>query len=78
MVNEDQLNEIKKLDEVANIVYVPTHRSYIDFLMVSYILFAYNMRLPLICSADDFLQVSLLNHVLRGGGAFFIKRKENN
>jgi glycerone phosphate O-acyltransferase/fatty acyl-CoA reductase len=59
------------------IVLVPTHRSIIDFLMVSYIVFAYNMKMPFIASSKDFMQLALINHVLRRSGAFFVQKNIN-
>ena len=60
------------------VILVPTHRSVIDFLMVSYIVFAYNMKMPYIASSKDFLQIALINHVLRRSGAFFVQKSINN
>jgi len=36
------------------IVLLPSHRSYADFLLLSYIFFAYNVPVPHIAAADDF------------------------
>ena len=36
-------------------VLLPTHRSYVDFLFISYIFFAHNLPLPYIAAGDDFL-----------------------
>lgn len=57
------------------IVFAPTHRSYVDFLIVSYILFANQMPVPHIAAGMDFLSIKGINHLLRMCGAFFIKRK---
>ncbi|EAS00429.1 male sterility protein (macronuclear) [Tetrahymena thermophila SB210] len=61
------------------LIMIPTHRSYIDFLLVSYIFFAYKMQCPHIAAAEDFLNVTVVHHILRACGAFFTKRnqKEN-
>jgi glycerol-3-phosphate O-acyltransferase len=56
------------------LIMVPTHRSYIDFLLVSYVFFAYKMQTPHIAAAEDFLNMTIVNHILRGSGAFFLKR----
>ena len=57
------------------IVFAPTHRSYVDFLIVSYILFANQMPVPHIAAGMDFLSIKGVNHLLRMCGAFFIRRK---
>jgi glycerol-3-phosphate O-acyltransferase len=56
------------------LILIPTHRSYIDFLLVSYIFFAYKLQCPHIAAAEDFLNVTLVHHILRACGAFFMKR----
>jgi len=53
---------------------VPTHRSYIDFLILSVILFYYNLEVPLICAGEDFLNLKFVADILRGSGAFFMRR----
>lgn len=39
------------------VLLLPTHRSYVDFLLLSYLFFAYNLPLPHIAAADDFLKL---------------------
>ena len=34
------------------VVLLPSHRSYLDFLLVSYFLYEYNMQLPVIAAAQ--------------------------
>ena len=62
------------LDKPIPIVLLPTHRSYTDFLLLSYVFFAYNLPLPYIAASEDFLKVGPLAGVLRQSGAFFLKR----
>lgn len=61
-----------KLD--GPLVLIPTHRSYIDFLIVSYIFFASKIQCPHIAAAEDFLKMALVPAFLRASGAFFLKR----
>ncbi len=58
------------------VVIIPTHRSYVDFLLMSYVLFAERLPAPNIVSGDDFLKMKGVAGLLRSSGAFFIKRKE--
>lgn len=76
VINSTQLDHIKKLMESksGNIILCPTHRSYMDFLIVSYIMFAFKMDMPHICAGDDFLNITFVHHILRRSGAFFMKR----
>ncbi|CAF1636083.1 unnamed protein product, partial [Adineta ricciae] len=56
------------------IIYLPTHRSYMDFIILTYICFEYNIPMPCIAAAQDFLGLGLLANLLRNCGAFFIRR----
>ena len=57
------------------VVLVPTHRTYMDFLVVSYVLFGLDLPVPHIAAAEDFLQLKALSEVLRRCGAFFMRRQ---
>jgi 1-acyl-sn-glycerol-3-phosphate acyltransferase len=57
-------------------VLMPTHRSYIDFIILSYIFFGYGIKCPHIAAAEDFLNMAIIHVLLRKSGAFFIKRDQ--
>lgn len=42
---------------------------------MSYIFFANDIKVPCIAAAEEFLKITLVNHILRVSGAFFIKRR---
>jgi len=77
VVDQNALNRLKKYmsKNQGPVVIMPTHRSYIDFLIVSYVFFSFKIKLPYIAAGEDFLNIALINHLLRMTGAFFIKRK---
>ena len=54
---------IRRMCEVRKgpIVYCPTHRSYIDFLLVSVVLYYYKIEVPHICAGEDFLNIIIVN-----------------
>lgn len=74
--NEDQIEMIKQLEKEGEgpIIFCPTHRSYIDFLIVSYICFNKRIKVPHICAGEDFLNIAVVHHLLRQSGAFFMRR----
>lgn len=76
VVDNVQLIELSKVINQSEvpIVIIPSHRSYIDFLIVSYLFFAFGVKVPHIAAADDFLQILFVNKLFRHSGAFFIKR----
>jgi 1-acyl-sn-glycerol-3-phosphate acyltransferase len=68
------VREISKDKSSGPIILMPTHRSYIDFLIVSYINLAYGLPLPHIAAGEDFLGMAFIRNLFRYSGAFFIRR----
>ena len=75
-VKAEKLESLRELAARGdgNIILCPTHRSYIDFLIVSYIMYNFNMEIPHICAGEDFLNIAGVHHILRRSGAFFMRR----
>ncbi|XP_078069482.1 dihydroxyacetone phosphate acyltransferase isoform X2 [Mustelus asterias] len=68
---------IKQLHQAIQeypVVLLPSHRSYIDFLMLSYIMYTYDLCLPVIAAGMDFMGMKIVGEMLRMSGAFFIRR----
>ncbi len=66
----------KTLEENAEgneIVYVPCHRSHMDYLLLSYAIYRHGYAPPHIAAGVN-LNMPLLGRFLRMGGAFFIRR----
>jgi len=63
VVNEILLNNLKKLCDTKKgpVIFCPTHRSYIDFLLLSLVLYYYKMEVPHICAGEDFLNIIFVN-----------------
>lgn len=65
------------------VVIVPTHRSYMDFVLMSYLFFAHpelGIEIPHIAAASDFSKIPLLGWLFKKTLAFYIQRdggKEN-
>ena len=55
------------------IVYVPCHRSHIDYLLLSYLIYRNGLTPPHIAAGDN-LDMPLVGSLLRRGGAFFLRR----
>ncbi|HMY81865.1 MAG TPA: glycerol-3-phosphate 1-O-acyltransferase PlsB, partial [Agitococcus sp.] len=54
-------------------VYVPCHRSHIDYLLLSYVIFTRGLMPPHIAAGAN-LNMPVVGSILRRGGAFFLKR----
>jgi len=66
-----------KLRELAannQVVYVPNHRSHIDYLLLSYVMY-YEGLMPPHVAAGINLNMPLVGKILRNGGAFFLRRR---
>jgi len=64
------------LDEVAEgheIIYVPCHRSHMDYLLLSYVIYRHGHAIPHIAAGIN-LNLPIVGRLLRKGGAFFIRR----
>ena len=53
---------------------LPTHRSYLDFLIISYVFFVHNLRLPNFIADEAILQARLLPFLIKSCGAFFFQK----
>ncbi|KAK7907576.1 hypothetical protein WMY93_016188 [Mugilogobius chulae] len=73
-VNEDGIQRLQQAIQEHPVVLLPSHRSYMDFLLVSYILYTYDLALPVIAAGMDFMGMKFVGEMLRMSGAFFIRR----
>lgn len=68
---------VKSVKPGTRFVLVPTHRSYLDFVLVSYLCFArrdLGISIPHIAAAEEFSRIPVLGTLFRKGHAFYIKR----
>ncbi|MGI5829311.1 MAG: 1-acyl-sn-glycerol-3-phosphate acyltransferase [Bradymonadia bacterium] len=72
-IEKEKLNFIRELSKTHRIVFVPSHKSHIDYLVLSYLLFQYGHMPPLIAAGEN-LNFFPIGSLLRRGGAFFIRR----
>jgi glycerol-3-phosphate O-acyltransferase len=72
-VNNDALNKVKRLALKGPLVLIPCHKSHIDYLILSYLLYHNNMPVPLVAAGKN-LSFWPLGPLFRSGGAFFIRR----
>ncbi|XP_048386812.1 dihydroxyacetone phosphate acyltransferase isoform X1 [Stegostoma tigrinum] len=73
-VNEEGIQKLHQAIQEYPVVLLPSHRSYIDFLMLSYIMYTYDLCLPVIAAGMDFMGMKIVGEMLRMSGAFFIRR----
>jgi len=71
-----KVNNIEGVKDVAQgneIIYVPCHRSHIDYLLLSYLLFRNGLTTPHVAAGIN-LNMPVIGSLLRRGGAFFMRR----
>jgi len=71
-----KVNHVEGVQHVAQgheIIYVPCHRSHIDYLLLSYLLFRNGLTPPHVAAGIN-LNMPLIGRLLRRGGAFFMRR----
>jgi glycerol-3-phosphate O-acyltransferase len=67
------LDTLKQAAPGFEVVYVPSHRSHMDYLLLSYLLYTRGIVPPHIVAGIN-LNLPVLGTLLRKGGAFFIRR----
>ena len=68
------VEKFERLAATHTLIYTPCHRSHLDYLLLSYVLFHRGFMLPHIAAGDN-LDLPIIGRILRGGGAFFMRRQ---
>ena len=66
-------SSLQSVDEGSEIVYVPCHRSHMDYLLLSYVVYHKGYAVPHIAAGIN-LNMPVIGSFLRRGGAFFLRR----
>jgi glycerol-3-phosphate O-acyltransferase len=72
-INMDGLAEVREWARKGPLIYVPSHKSHIDYLILNYVLLGYHMHVPRIAAGAN-LAFWPMGHIFRKCGAFFIRR----
>jgi glycerol-3-phosphate O-acyltransferase len=72
-VDVNHLDTLKQVAPGHEVIYVPSHRSHMDYLLLSYLLYSRGIVPPHIVAGIN-LNMPVLGPILRRGGAFFIRR----
>lgn len=73
-VDKAGVERLKEAARKGTLILLPSHKSHIDYLFVSYVLYTNDMQVPLIAAGDN-LSFFPLGSLFRRAGAFFIRRK---
>ena len=72
-IDVHRIGQVKELAESNEIVYIPCHRSHIDYLLLSYVLYHNGLTPPHIAAGRN-LNLPVVGPLLRRAGAFFMRR----
>ena len=72
-LDTEGLNRIKTASQKGPLVFIPCHKSHIDYLILSYLMHLNNMPCPMVAAGKN-LSFWPMGPMFRGCGAFFIRR----
>lgn len=72
-INVNFSDDLKPLALSHELIYVPCHRSHIDYLLLSYVIHHEGLAIPYIAAGKN-LNMPIIGSMLRKAGAFFIRR----
>lgn len=72
-VDTEGLRRLRELSKEGSVVLLPSHKSHVDYLVLSFLLYVHNQSLPMIAAGDN-LSFFPAGPVLRRAGGFFIRR----
>jgi glycerol-3-phosphate O-acyltransferase len=72
-VDEASIAKVREWARKGPLVYVPSHKSHVDYLVLNHILHNHHMHIPRIAAGKN-LAFFPMGHIFRKTGAFFIRR----
>ncbi len=72
-VDVRNLEVLTRIAPGQSLVYLPCHRSHIDYLLMTYVIYRAGLTPPHVAAGDN-LDLPVLGRILRGGGGFFLRR----
>jgi glycerol-3-phosphate O-acyltransferase len=72
-VDFEHVEKLNDTGDGAEIIYVPCHRSHMDYLLLSYVIYHKGFAVPHVAAGVN-LNLPVIGRYLRKGGAFFLRR----
>ncbi|KAG1520109.1 hypothetical protein G6F52_007976 [Rhizopus delemar] len=78
-IRENEWVELKRVALIAqekkeSLIFLPSHKSHIDYLVVSYLMFRLGIQIPHIIAGDN-LDLPVVGKILKSSGAVWIRRE---
>ncbi|KAJ8410264.1 hypothetical protein AAFF_G00202450 [Aldrovandia affinis] len=64
-INEEGLQRVQQAIQECPVVLMPNHRSYMDFLVLSYTFFTYNLNIPVIAAGIPLMGMKVFGEIFR-------------
>ena len=72
-ISANGLDALRRIASDATVVYVPCHRSHVDYLLLSFLIYYQGLPPPHVAAGAN-LNLPVVGGLLRRGGAFFLRR----
>jgi glycerol-3-phosphate O-acyltransferase len=72
-VDFEHAEKLSEIGDGAEIIYAPCHRSHMDYLLLSYVIYHKGFAVPHVAAGIN-LNLPVIGRFLRKGGAFFLRR----
>jgi glycerol-3-phosphate O-acyltransferase len=72
-VDPVSIGKVREWARKGPVIYIPSHKSHVDYLVLNYILYDYHMHMPRIAAGQN-LAFWPMGHIFRKFGAFFVRR----
>jgi glycerol-3-phosphate O-acyltransferase len=73
-VDEEGMAQLREASAKGPLMFMPTHRSHVDYLLLSWLVSYYDIAPPYIAAGDNLRRIPVVGWIFRRSGAFFIKR----
>ncbi|MFB0521626.1 MAG: 1-acyl-sn-glycerol-3-phosphate acyltransferase [Desulfatiglandales bacterium] len=73
IVDEAGLAKVREWARRGPLIYVPSHKSHIDYLILNHVIFTHHLHVPRVAAGTN-LAFWPMGHIFRKCGAFFIRR----
>ena len=67
------VERLRDLSKTHQLIYLPCHRSHMDYIMLSWALYQHGLMLPHVAAGDN-LNLPVIGPILKRGGAIFMRR----
>ncbi|WP_299180672.1 glycerol-3-phosphate 1-O-acyltransferase PlsB [uncultured Neptuniibacter sp.] len=68
------LDAVKQITKSHQVIYLPCHRSHMDYLLLSWALYRQGLMIPHVAAGEN-LNIPVIGPILKRGGAIFMRRR---